>query len=260
MAARRALIYIVIGSLVLAASAVAGLIIAKRMRTGKWERPTGDDLVWVKDRVQDKLGTRNPPGIIYLHRGKIALRGGRTDSHQDRSLIVGDSESDVANMPGFTSSNKRWKAIAACVEKLFAPFDVEVTQQRPKQRGYVMVVVGGRPQDLGGERKHHAHARVGGLAPFSGSVVHDPVVFAFSRTLRNRTRAVCETIGMEVAHAYGLDHSYECKDVMTYKNGCKKRFLDKDVRCGESKPRDCHGGGKTQNSYRHLLNVLGPRK
>ena len=63
------------------------------------------------------------------------------------------------------------------------------------------------------------------------------------------------------AHAYGLDHGYLCKDTMTYLSGCgNKSFVDKDVRCGEKKARDCADGKPTQNSYRRLLSVLGPAK
>ena len=65
---------------------------------------------------------------------------------------------------------------------------------------------------------------------------------------------------MEVAHAYGLDHGYSCNDVMTDLPRCRARtFTDQDVRCGETKRRNCEGGEPTQNSYRRLLQVLGAR-
>jgi len=122
-------------------------------------------------------------------------------------------------------------------------------------RSYALVVVGGVPADVG-----VANKRVGGLAPFSGGVIPTPIVFAFSGALQNDVQAVCETVGMEVAHAYGLDHAFECKDVMTYLTGCgPKKFVDKDVPCGETEARVCEGGKQVQNSVRHLLGVLGPR-
>ena len=118
-----------------------------------------------------------------------------------------------------------------------------------------MAVVGGKPDAVGYQSRH-----VGGLAPFSGEVVHDAVVFAFADTLRNRKRAVCNTIAMEVAHAYGLDHAYDCSDVMTYLPDCgPKYFRDKDVACGERKPRMCPGGRETQNSYRTLKELVGTK-
>jgi hypothetical protein len=83
-------------------------------------------------------------------------------------------------------------------------------------------------------------------------------VFAFSGATGNDVEQTCETIAMEVGHSYGLDHEYLCKDVMTYLRGCgAKRFVDETVPCGEAKKRACETGGTTQNSYRHLLDVLG---
>jgi hypothetical protein len=139
---------------------------------------------------------------------------------------------------------------------MYAPFNVTVTDERPTTDNFMLVVVGGKPTDLGIKNSHH----VSGLAPFNGDVIPRAVVFAFAATANNDVQSVCETVGMETAHAYGLDHGYLCKDVMTYLTGCGKKegFVDKDVRCGESKARDCEGGKPTQNSFRHLIAVLGP--
>ncbi len=66
---------------------------------------------------------------------------------------------------------------------------------------------------------------------------------------------------MEIAHAYGLDHEYLCKDVMTYLRGCgSKSFVDAEAPCGESKKRHCEGGSPTQNSFKRLVDVLGARE
>jgi hypothetical protein len=92
-------------------------------------------------------------------------------------------------------------------------------------------------------------------------VIPRAVVFAFAAGVNHNVRTICETIGMEVAHAYGLDHAYLCKDVMTYLPDCGTRsFVDKDAPCGEKKKRACHGGAPTQNSYRRLLEELGPAR
>ena len=265
-----------------AGAAAAGLLIGKRLQTGQWVMPTGDDLVRIRDKVAGvPEGPPPPPRIIYLHRGPITLTGGIDDAAARISSVVASAGAPAhdhgkkASAPtaspasfspppaapprevtlrGFRGSARSWKRIVTCVEKLFAPFDVTVTDQQPASgEPYVMAVVGGRPRDIGHK------GRVGGLAPFSGGVVHGAVVFAFADELRNSVQSVCHVIGMEVAHAYGLDHSYLCKDVMTYRTGCgAKSFVDADVPCGESKARPCHGGAKTQNSYRHLLAVLGP--
>jgi hypothetical protein len=271
---------------VVALGTVAGLVIAKRQATGKWTFPTGDDVVRIGRRVSSQTEPPPPPPpprIIYLHSGPIRLVGGLDDAAGRRSSVVASAGAPTGghthgaagggaatggataapaaataprevSLRGFRGSKKSWRQIVTCVEKLFAPFDVVVTETEPPPgTRYVMAVVGGRPRDLGHK------GRVAGLAPFSGGVVQNAVVFAFSDELGNRVRATCEVIGMEVAHAFGLDHAHHCKDVMTYLRGCgAKAFRDVDARCGESKPRDCHGGAATQNSYRRLLSVLGP--
>ncbi|MFT7626129.1 MAG: hypothetical protein ACI9WU_005322 [Myxococcota bacterium] len=60
----------------------------------------------------------------------------------------------------------------------------------------------------------------------------------FAASLRNSVRSMCETASMEIAHAYGLDHSRHCRDFMTYKKRSgTRRFVDKDVACGERATR-----------------------
>jgi hypothetical protein len=270
---RPILVAVVLVALVAIAGAVLGLVIITRMETGEWKVPDAASI----ERIV-KLAPRKPARTILLERGPVELRPGQDDSSKGVSSVLASVRAKAAKaapakagtttkppadplrpvkLPGWKGSAKGWKQVVSCVAKLFAPFDVEVTDRVPADADdLVLVAVGGRPGDLGVTDK-----RVGGLAPFNGGVIARPVVFAFSTQLGNNVRAVCETIGMEVAHAYGLDHGYLCSDVMTYLKPCgAKRFVDKDVRCGENKPRNCEGGEPTQNSYRRLLQVLGPRK
>ena len=255
------------GIAVLGVGTLVGLVVGKRLKTGSWSVPIGNDLIRI-DRGEEG----GPPRVIYLHRGPITLTGGDDDAARRVSSVVakagghahGPAASQVTAAPerdrvvklrGFRGTTKSWTMITRCVSRLFAPFDVRVTDVEPLPgTPYVMAVVGGRPRDVG-----HPH-RVGGLAPFNGDVVPSAVVFAFADELRNSTRATCEVIAMEVAHAFGLDHAHACPDVMTYLQGCgKKAFRDFEAPCGESKPRPCHGGAATQNSYRRLIEVLGAR-
>jgi hypothetical protein len=259
------------GIAVLGIGTVVGLLVGNRLKTGTWSVPTGNDLIRI-DRIEEA----GPPRVIYLHRGPITLTGGDDDAARRMSSVVASAgrhshhqsveaaagQGPAPDLPrvvmlrGFRGTTRSWTSITRCVAKLFSPFDVQVTDvEPPAGTPYVMAVVGGRPKDVG-----HPH-RVGGLAPFNGNLVPGAVVFAFADELRNDTRATCEVISMEVAHAFGLDHAHACPDVMTYLQGCgKKAFRDIDAECGEKKPRPCHGGARTQNSYRHLLEVLGPRK
>ena len=268
---------------VLVAGTIGGLLIGKRVQTGEWKLPTRRDLTKIGDAVRGREPEPPPvPRVIYLHKGPIVLTGGDDDARARISSVVQTAgahthdhggEEELGAKPelvahhagdpprtvtlrGFRGSASAWKKIRTCVVGLFKPFDVTVTDIEPAPgTPYVMVVVGGRPKDIGHTGK------VGGLAPYSGEVIPGAVVFAFADQLGNRTRATCEVIGMEVAHAFGLDHEHECKDVMTYLSGCgNKAFRDLDARCGESKARDCADGAPTQNSYQRLMAALGPRK
>lgn len=243
--------WIAIGAgLFAAAVVIAGVAIIKRLETGRWEVPDGDDFVRVV-----KGRPRAASKTIFLERAPVELAPGIDDAARGVSSVLASTRNKPAKLPGWKGSKAGWTKLVACVRDMFAPFDVVVTDERPPHDDFVLVAVGGRPSDIGVKDR-----RVGGLAPFNGDVIATPVVYAFSAALRHDVRAICETIAMEVAHAYGLDHGYECKDVMTYLSGCgAKKFVDKDVRCGEKKPRNCEGGKPTQNSFRHLLEVLGAR-
>lgn len=245
--------WLIIAALVGAFAAIvviAGVTIINRVETGRWEMPDAQDFVRVvKGRPRPASKT------IFLERKPLELRPGIDDAPRGISSVLASTSKQAAKLPGWKGNNATWAKLVACVRKQFAPFDVEITDERPLHEDFVLVAVGGKPSDIGVKDR-----RVGGLAPFNGEVISQPIVFAFSAALNHDVRAICETIAMEVAHAYGLDHGYECKDVMTYLSACgAKKFVDKDVRCGEKKARNCEGGAPTQNSYRHLVNVLGTR-
>lgn len=233
------------------------LAVAKRMHTGHWVVPTTRDAAWFRSTLTP---SPEPPRVIYLRRQPVTLEGALADaSHRNLSSVLGENRVDRVTTPGFSGSDRAWNAIADCVRSQFRPFDVRVVETRPRRPGYTLVAVGGRARDLGIERTQGSH-HVEGLAPFSGGVIPNPVVFGFADAVENRPRAVCETIAMEVGHAYGLDHAHHCKDVMTYLDGCgPKRFVDASVPCGEHAARACTGGGETQNSHAELKAILGAR-
>lgn len=203
---------------------------------------------------------RGPSKVIYLNREGATLLPGADDAANNRSSIVKNAGFKRMVMPGYSGSDRGWQALARCIEQRFAPFGVQVTDRRPVGNDdYIMAVVGGSARELGYDAKEAKG--IGGLAPFNGSPIGGAVVFVFTATLKNRLEDSCDTAAMEIAHAYGLDHSFHCRDVMTYKKRCgARRFVDEDMRCGEDEPRDCTGGAKTQNSHQRLLAVLGPRQ
>lgn len=219
-----------------------------RVDSGEWRVPETKDFVRIARRLEHK-----PSHTIFLERQSIELRPGEDDAAAGLSSIAASAKRTPVHTRGWTGGDARWKQLVACVAKQFAPFAVDVTDHRPTSDDFIMVAVGGKPSDVGLTDKD-----IAGLSPFNGDVMPRSVVFAFSATTANDVQQTCETIAMEVGHSYGLDHEYLCKDVMTYLRGCgAKHFVDATAPCGEAKKRPCETGGTTQNSYRHLLAVLG---
>ncbi|MCE9580140.1 MAG: hypothetical protein K8W52_43895 [Deltaproteobacteria bacterium] len=239
-----------VGAVVIALGGVIlGWSIQHHEATGAWELPDTDDLV----RVLRRGG--GPSRVIFLDGRALAVTAGDDDAAQLRSSVIAHQRRSRVQVPGWQGGAARWREVVACVRDLYAPFDVEVTDRVPATDDYLRVVVGGRPGDIGASRTFT------GLAPFNGGVIPRAIVFAFAAQVGHDPRAVCEVIGMETAHAYGLDHEHDCRDVMTYLPPCgPKVFVDVDARCGEATVRACEGGAATQNSYRRLRDVLGLRR
>jgi hypothetical protein len=248
----RFLIIMIAAAIVLVGGVIAAVAVTIRVESGEWRVPEADDFVRIARRFDSR-----PSKTIFLERNPSELTPGEDNAARGISSVLASATNKPARSKGWSGGDKKWRNLVTCVETMFEPFDVVITDKRPAHDDFMMVVVGGKPTDLGIKNSHH----VSGLAPFHGGVIPRAVVYAFSATTNNDVRATCETIAMEVAHAYGLDHEYLCKDVMTYLRGCgAKSFVDADAPCGEHKKRMCEGGAPTQNSYRRLIEVLGPRK
>jgi hypothetical protein len=241
------------------AAVVIALLLYRRAETGKWVAPAA-----IAEAVQDRIESvfddqPRVPKAIWLVRTGVTLRPGADDSEKRLSSVVATAPNRPKQVvvPPFRGSDRTWKQLVACVQAQYDRFDVLVTDEEPRRldSGYVLVAVGGKPALVG-----HP-ARTGGLAPLvPGVFIEDPVVFVFSDALRNQLQSMCETTAMEVAHAYGLDHEFLCKDPMSYLSGCgKKTFQDKESPCGEQKARACADGRPTQNSVARLLAVLQAR-
>jgi len=204
------------------------------------------------------------PRVVYLNREGATLAAGVDDASKNVSSLVRSAGQKYVAFPAFEGTHAQWNTIVECVRDRFAPFAVSIVDQRPVEPGYIMAMIGGtakhfdQAQAIAGE--DHEHAVRTGLSPFNGQAIPGAVVLIFAKTLNNHPRSICETAGMEIGHAYGLDHEMECKDLMTYLPPCgPRRFIDKAVPCGEQNPRECKEGGALQNSYGRLLEILGPR-
>jgi len=247
------------------AAAAIGLVAYQRLAPA--EGDAGETLQLPGDlHVSLPYLASEPMRIIYLNREGATLAGGDDDSAHDVSSIVHSTGKAQVHIPAFQGSPQTWSAIAECIRGKFAPFDVSVVEERPTRGHYIMAVIGGTQEDLGpvteehgGEHAHEHGQETLGLAPFNGHLIPDAVVLIFAHSMRERVVTTCETAGMEIAHAYGLDHERNCKDLMTYMPPCGARiFVNANARCGEQKDRACEGGAETQNSYAKLLAALGP--
>lgn len=237
-------------TLVIGVVAAAALAASVRVRDGEWGVPEESDL---RILVREPRAAFVPEAsrVIYLERNSLDVLGGDDDAAAGESSLVPAGR--IVTVPRYRASNATWRRLVTCVEGKFQDFDVRVTDKKPESGSYVLVKVGGKPSDIGIPGR-----KLGGIAPYSGRAIPNSIAFVFDQGGRFRTKNNCETAAHEIGHVYGLDHSYKCGDVMTYKQGCgKKVFKDLVVACGEDKKRDCKGSQPTQNSWQTLLQVLG---
>lgn len=209
----------------------------------------GDDGAALTD-----LATPAPSVTLFLNRHGGAFRRGPSSSSTNRSsLVPGES----AELKPYGGSDDGWREVVDCIGEQFAPFNVAITEEEPREGEYIEVVVGDRPTSLG------LPSKVVGIAPMDTRgcrVIKKAVVFVFAEQVgERRSRRVCEVAAQEVGHALGLDHEFLCEDPMSYLKGCRapKVFQNVDARCGEHSSRDCMCGGETQNSMQVLAKKLG---
>jgi hypothetical protein len=175
--------------------------------------------------------------------------------------------SEFADSNGNTGSaaDAEWNQIVACMQKVYSPYAVTVTDQLPPGGvSYNEAIVAGLPSDIG------YPGSVGGIAPTIYCAARDDVIsFSFANTYpgsSDRALVLCAVAAQETAHSYGLDHAFTyasngqpaCTDPMTYQPWCGPRFFrNAFMTCGEYQPRQCFCGG-TQNSHLKLLSIFGP--
>jgi hypothetical protein len=189
------------------------------------------------------------PQILYLNRRGGSYQPGANHAATNRTSIV----AQTSHVPAWEVDDDDWNAIVDCVRGQFAPFAIQVTDRDPGEQPHIESVVAGRPTQVG------LPSGVGGVAPFAEdcSVIPEAVVFTFAELYGSDYQLVCEVIAQEVAHAFGLDHEYDCRSNLSYLrrdpvtgDSCgKKSFLDVDVACGEFRTRDCACGRPAQNSF-----------
>ena len=174
----------------------------------------------------------------------------------ERGGRVIENDGDEIVIPRFGGGDRAWNGIVACVEKHFAPFQLQIVDRRPSRGDYITAVLGGRASQLGLDDRS-----TNGVGPYTGSVIPNAVVHIFSKVGSGERDVsnLCSVAVHEVSHSLGLDHTYKCGDVMSYfLDRCgARRILDVDAACGETRARRCGNGARTQNSYRRLGALVG---
>jgi len=194
--------------------------------------------------------------MIYLNRDGVILVPGNNDSRQDTSSII---DEPVLITP-WDIDDDTWDETVGCIRELYSRFDVTVTDHDPGSTPHIEAVFGGHPNDIG------LPDNVAGVSPFTTdcSIIENSIVFTFTDVLPDDARTMCEVMGQEIAHSYGLDHQMTPSDPMTYLDYLGDRtFQNTKASCGEFERRDCGINGSVcrngQNSVELLTSRLGRR-
>ncbi|HEX4450304.1 MAG TPA: Ig-like domain-containing protein [Kofleriaceae bacterium] len=211
--------------------------------------------------------------FIYLNRcsGGCLVTGGQSDDARD--LISDIPPSGQFLVHEFTDENGNtgsaadadWAALRLCMQEVYSPFAVTITDQEPQNTSFTEVLVAGMPTDV------QQPADYLGVATISAncSPVDNELAFAFANSHpgsgQDRIYQICWTAAQESAHAFGLDHEYQftdgesaCRDPMTYRDDClgEKFFRNMEADCGTFAEAPCRCSS-TQDSAALLYGVFG---
>lgn len=235
-------------------------------------------LVGVDDTGTEVLPDGDVTRDAHLSDGRLVVYLNRDGGTYYANAYVNDARTNTSSVPkqnsmiaAWRTDDDTWNKLQACVSRRFAPFAVEITDADPgTTTPHIEAVIGGRPQDLGLPAGH------GGVAPFAWdcSVISNAIVFSFAEvythagaaqfaeTANVDLDALCDTTAQEIAHALGVDHSFNSPDIMSYLSFDGERaFIDEEVQCGEYAGRTCGIGGnvcsETQNTFKLLADRIG---
>lgn len=185
---------------------------------------------------------------VFLNFEGVELTGGRDDARKNVSQIC------VGEFPAYGAGARR-DALAQAIARQWADYALDVTTERPAGGNYTMAVVSPTDCGLGGV----------GVAPVNcGNSNPNSVVFAFLGADDDLSvEAQATVVSQEVAHAFGLVHVDDQRDIMhPIADGSDQSFTDRcrpvsgAVSCEAQHARHCAAG--EQNAAQELLDVLGP--
>ena len=192
--------------------------------------------------------------LIYLNNcmpNGCTVSPGFDDSLTQHSSIP----EQTSHLAAWSWGQSNWNSLVQCVKTMYAPFDVQITDQDPGSTPHFELMVGGSSTDIGVDG-------AGGVAPFipcDGDLQDNVISFVFSAETSNLDY-LCWAAAQETSHVFGLDHEMNAKDPMTYLSPPIKKpgFQNEAVPCGENQNRTCYCGNPTQNSYQYLMDTMGP--
>jgi MYXO-CTERM domain-containing protein len=219
----------------------------------QWESEDPSRIVLTRDQVPT-AADENVSNVIFLNRckgGCTIYPGSRNDARSNSSTIV-DS---MVTISEFAHGDAVWNEIVQCVQELYAPYNVVVTDVDPGENTlHSEAIVAGVSSEIGRD--------VGGIAPggVGCSPINNAITFTFANQYSpNSAMFVCSVVGQETAHAFGLDHVFDCGSPMTYLGpSCGRQwFRNENLPCGEWAERPCECTGLTQNDHVILRSVFG---
>lgn len=188
-----------------------------------------------------------PAGVVYLNRGGATYTSGPESSVDDTSIVVPDQHTFAPHPHG----EGNWTSLAACFRAGLSQFHIDVVEEDPGEVDHTEIVFSTTwiEPEVGSISAHSCSGYPRGSAFVFGDL------FAEDDWQRECELAL-QQFGVVAA---GLEHSYDCRDYMSFlRIGCEeKRWLDEAVGCGELDPRPCTCGDD-QNSYQTMLATFGP--
>ena len=109
--------------------------------------------IGVPNEVIEPVRDRTRPAI-YLNREGGVITAGTDDSSRNSSSVVASAGLEAYEVPEYRGLSSQWDTVMSCVSRQFEAYDVDVVDQRPVDRPYVMVMVGGRPGELSNATGH----------------------------------------------------------------------------------------------------------
>ncbi len=191
--------------------------------------------------------------VIYLNNCKpngCPVKPGNANSLTNTSGIP----SQQSTVQPWAFSDSAWQQVVACVRDTYAPFGVQIVDERPAPGiNYHMGIVAGRPGDV------QMQNGVGGVSEFSCGYIPNAISFSFANIYGGNVDDICWTVAQETAHSWGLDHKFDNRDPMTYLQSgpSRKTFQNQTGQCGEFSARACDCGGSTMNSFTQILQMFG---